>query len=368
MAPSNLSQVFVVNSTTPFITSTTFSNTAASGLAANSKAGIWNVAGKTNLTGASAATALMTSAGVLNPALKQIQFTQTMLSGNCIASPIIDAKDIKRLAITKYKAATPYTVVAAIGSEMAADDTTKDQPVMMRFAIRTAPISYASFANPNDATLDISSDTTKYAFPLQGNFSAGRNIHSIEISEVLHEDDEATFATEAAAAINAHPYLKKVFYATASSTDLTVEARHEGVVFDLTIQYSDGTILAETQSITGNAGVGNYYQVLSDEKSHRSKYGNFNRMYFPMDFPTFATAGTNYDVIDISYAHAHPASTGIARAAELNNLRIYLVSQEYDDTNQNADTVLAYNDTDVRAAFGANASVATPGLVTEWYF
>ncbi len=367
MAPSNLSQVFVVNSTTPFITSTTFSNAAASGLAANSKAGIWNVAGKTNLTGASAATALMTSAGVLNTALKQIQFTQTMLSGNCIASPIIDIKDIKRLAITKYKAAAPYKTVAAIGTAMQSA-ATADQAVMMRFAIRTAPTSYLSYASPNDASMDISSDTTKYSFPLQGNFSAGRNIHSIEISEVDHNNDEATFVTAAAAAINAHPYLKKVFYATGSSTDLTVEARHEGVVFDLTIQYSNGDTLAETQSITGNAGVGNYYQVLSDEKSHRSKYGNFNRMYFPMDFPTFATAGTNYDVIDISYAHAHPASTGIARAAELNNLRIYLVAQESDDTNQNADAVLAYTDAAVIAAFGTNASAATPGLVTEWYF
>lgn len=367
MAPSNLSQVFVVNSTTPFITSTTFSNTAASGLPANSKAGIWNVSGNTNLTGASAATALMSSAGVLNVALKQIQFTQTMLSGNCIASPIIDVKDIKRLAITKYKAAAPYKTVAAIGTSMASA-ATADQAVMMRFAIRTAPTSYLSFTSPNDAKLDISSDTVKYTAPIQGNFSAGRNIHSIEISEVDHNNDEATFVTKAVTAINDHPYLKKILYATGSSTDLSVEARHEGVVFDLTIQYSDGTALGDTQSITANAGVGNYYQVLSDEKSHRSKYGNFNRMYFPMDFPTFAQAGTNYDVIDISYAHAHPASTGIARAAELNNIRIYLVSQEYDDTNQNADIVLAYTDTAVRDAFGSNASAATAGLVTEWLF
>lgn len=371
MAPSNLSQVFVVNSTTPFLTSTTFSNVAASGLAANSKAGIWNVAGSTNLTGASAATALMSSAGVLNTALKQIQFTQTMLSGNCIASPIIDVKDIKRLAITKYKAAAPYKIVADLspgGTAAFADAAAGDQPIMMRFAVRTAPTSYASYVNPNDTALDISSDTTKYVAPIQGNFSAGRKLYSIEVAETDHNNDEATFVTFAVTAINTHPILKKILFASGSTDNLTIEARHEGVIIDFTLQYSDGTAIGETQTITGNSGVGNYYQVLSDEKSHRSKYGNFNRMYFPMDFPTFATAGTNYDVIDISYAHSHPASTGIARAAELNNLRIYLVSQEYDDTNQNADTVLAYTDAAVQAAFGSNLTPATAGLVTEWLF
>lgn len=358
MAPSNLSQVFVANAATaPVLTGTTFLATAASGNAANSKVGIWDV------TGATYSTALLTTAsltaGVINANLKTVQFTQTMLSGNMIATPLIDVKDIKRIAFTKYKAATPYKIVADVTSDLAAA-ANGEQPIMFRFALRTAPTSYASFTNPNDANLDISSDTTKYAFPLVGNFSAGRNIFSIEIPESGadgHNNTEATLVTKAAAAIQNHPLLKKIFYATAAGSALTVEARHEGVIFDLTITYSDGTALNETQTITANSGDGNYYQVLSEEKSRRSKYGNFNRMYFPMDFPTFAQAGASYDIIDISYAHAHPQSTGIARANELNNVRIYVPTAI--DTATNVDTTFGF----------ATAVLAnTAGATVEYLF
>lgn len=365
MAPSNLSQVFIANAaTTPALTGTTFLATAASGNAANSKVGVWDVTSGTYST--EFLTTASASAGVINSALKTVQFTQTMLSGNMIATPLIDVKDIKRVVFTKYKAATPYKVVADLspsGTAAFADAANADQAIMMRFAIRTAPVSYASFANPNDAGLDISSDTVKYAFPIQGNFSAGRNIHSIEVSENDHDNDEAIFVTFAVNAINTHPYLKKVLFASAPASDnLAIEARHEGVIIDFTLQYSDGTAIGETQTITANAGVGNYYQALSDEKSHRSKYGNFNRMYFPMDFPTFAQAGATYDVIDISYAHAHPASTGIARAAELNNVRIYVPSALSGSTN--VDTTFGFEDT----VMGVSGTPVAAGLVTEYLF
>jgi hypothetical protein len=352
MAPSNLNQVFVAN-TANLVTSGSFGITPST--AATSKVGIWdNSVGK--FIGDTGAAASLLTSGAFVSTLTDIQFVQNMPSGNPIATPLINVKDIRRIAFSSYKAATPYKTVAAIGTLMQAA-ATADQAVMMRFAIRTAPTSYASFSSPNDAALDISSDTTKYAFPIIGNFSAGRNIHSIEIPEVDHNNDEATFVTKAVTAINDHPYLKKVFFASGSSTDLTVEARHEGVIFDLTIQYSNGDAFGEGQTITANAGEGNYYQALSNEKACRSKYGNFNRMYFPMDFPTFAISGNAYNVIDISYEHAHPSSTGIARAAELNNVRIYLLDAASGSTTS-----------DTTTGFGATIWDQTAGLTAEWFF
>ena len=360
MAPSNLNQVFVANATTtPVLTGTTFANIAASGNPANSKVGIWDVYNATPTYSTALLTTATTTAGVLNASLKTVQFTQTMLSGNMIATPLIDVKDIKRIAFTKYKAAAPYKIVADVTGDLAAA-ATGEQSIMIRLALRTAPTSYGSFTNPNDINLDISSDTTKYVFPLVGNFSAGRHLYSIEIPETGadgHNNTEATLVTKAAAAIQAHPLLKKIFYATAASSALTVEARHEGVIFDMTITYSDGTPITEGQTITANSGVGNYYEVLGEEKSQRSRYGNFNRMYFPMDFPTFAQIGATYDVIDISYAHAWPSSTGIGRAGELNNVRIYVPTAI--DSATNVDTTFG---------FAAGVLATAAGTVTEYLF
>jgi hypothetical protein len=370
MAPSNLNQVFVANAaSTPVLTGTTFAATAASGLAANSKVGIWDVYNATPTYSTALLTTATASSGVLNSALKTVQFTQTMLSGNMIATPLIDVKDIKRIAFTKYKAATPYKIVTDLspgGTPIFDAAATEDQSIMMRIAVRTAPTSYASFTNPNDAALDISSDTTKYAFPLVGNFAAGRHLYSVEIPELGtdgHINDEATFVTKAVAAINNHPLLKKIVFAAAPAADnLAIEARHEGVIIDFTLAYSSGAAIAATQTITANSGVGNYYEVLSDEKAQRARYGNFNRMYFPMDFPTFAQPGATYDVIDISYAHAWPSSTGIARAGELNNVRIYVPSALTGDTN--VDTTFGFGAT----VMGVSGTPVAAGLVTEYLF
>ena len=389
MAPSNLSQVFVANAPnagTPanaFATNSTFSNTAA---VAASQVAIWNVTAGTNLTGASAATALMSSAGVLNTALKTIQFTQTMPSGNCIASPLIDIKDIKRIAITKYKVTDRADVTYTPASADMPYTTTNDDNIMIRIALRTAPTAYAYYANPADGNLDLSGDGK--VFPLVGNFAAGRMIFNIEVpvtemqsataysaNGTLSAANQASNLCEyVKASVEANKTLNAIFKVTltgssGSYTAVTLTARHAGVEFDVTISFSTfKTAVSGVSKGSEAMGSGNYWQVISDEKSHRSKYGNFNRMYFPMSFPEFAQVGSTYDVIDISYAHSHPASTGIARAADLNNVRIYLPALEYDDTYQNADTVLAYTDASVQAAFGSNATPATAGLVTEWLF
>lgn len=378
MAPQNLSQVFIANTaSTPGLIAGAFSQTAASGLAANSKFGIWDVNAGAYLTGATTATSLMSVAGTINTSLKNIQVTQTMLNGNCIATPLIDAPSIKKIAVTKFQATKLHQVNVSLAGFTATSNV--DDGIMFRIALRNAPTSYISYTNPGDTTLDLSgtasaingvvASSTLYPFPLIGNFSAGRMIFNVEVTEAaLIAAGGVTIANvrnEFIKAFAADKMLGKLFNVDISTvTDtIVITARHAGVVFDVTVQSGNTNIVSADVTVAqgADAGVGNYWQVISEEKSMRAKYGNFNRMYFPMNFPEFASAAVNYDAIDITYAHDHPSSTGIARAAELNNVRIYIPTAVAAGTN--ADIILGNSDASVIAAFAAGA-----GVVTEWWF
>jgi hypothetical protein len=373
MAPSNLNQVFVANAaTTPALVTGAFSQVAASGSAANSKVGVYTAAGTT----VGYATALMSSAGVLNSTIKTLQFTQTMLSGNCIATPLIDTKNIKRIAVSKYKATTRAAFTWTPDTNDLAVTTTTDDNIMIRIALRLPPMSYESFANPNNGGLDLSGGG--YAFPLVGNFAAGRMIFNIEVAVTDYTSSNYTAAAGATAAnqksniseivknaVVNNKILNAIFEPTLTGssgtyTAVVLTARHAGVEFDVTISYSTlktGLTASSFSETNAAAGVGNYWQAISDEKRSRSRYGNFNRMYFPFAFPEFTVAGGTYDVIDVSYAHDWPASTGIARAGELNNVRIYVPT-------------LVAASTNVDTAFGLSATEldAAAGTVTEYLF
>jgi hypothetical protein len=325
MAPSNLNQVFVANDISDttngsLITGSTFSVNAA---ASASKVGVWDLA-----TGAYLTTSLTAAVG-------PIQIVQTMPSGNPIASPIIDIKDIKRIKYDIYAASVRHSAAINVG----APTSTKD--VMVRIALRTAPTAYANYYQ-NGTALDLSGGGKE--FPLLGNFSAGRMIFNIEVGSSEHGGTEATLYDQIIAKIAANPTLNSLFTTTDNGTDMVLTARHAGVVFDITLAYSDksGTLAAPT--MTGyNDGAGNYWQVLSDEKSQRARYGNFNRMYFPFAFPEFAVSGNTYEVVQIQYVHNHPADTGIARAGELNTIKIY--SKVAAEGSTKADLVFLNSDT-----------------------
>jgi hypothetical protein len=343
MAPSNLSQVFFSNTTDASIQTaagTVFAD--LTGTASAVELGFWDVdAGdwlSTAYTGA-----------------KRIQVVQGMPSGFPIASPIINVADIKAIKYYAYTATQLHSI--AVTPVMVSNITTADQPVMVRIALRSVPTCYESFVNPGSTSLDISTGTsaatgsTKFAFPLVGNHSAGRMIFNIEVPEANgaynHGNTVAGLCTAVYELLGRNTLLNKMFTVADNTTAFTITARHPGTIFDITLTYSDGTALADTQSITGyDSHQGNYWQAISDEKSMRAKYGNFNRMYFPTSFPEFAQPTYKYDVIDISYAHDHPTSTGIARAAELNNVRIYwgkgstALSNATDDANTVMDDVL----------------------------
>ena len=331
MAPSNLNQVFVANSSTvPVLTSGNYSQSAVT--ASGAKVGIWDLSIATPAYG----TNLTTAGAFTSTSPKQFQITQTMLTGNAIATPIIDLPSVKRLAFTKYEATKLHQIQIDLTGYAATANV--DDSVMFRIALRNAPTSYISYTNPSDTTLDLSAtasaingmtpSTTLYPFPLVGNHSAGRMIFNVEVTESqMGTASIAALQTGFVNNFNANDILTKLFTVdiTTNANAIVLTARHAGVIFDVTTQTSNTAITSTDVTVlqAGDAGSGNYWQVISQEKSQRARYGNFNRMYFPMNFPEFAIAGTTYDMIQIDYEHAWPSSTGIAKAGELNSVRIY---------------------------------------------
>ena len=315
MAPQNLNQVFVINNPDMYST-TTFSNNAA---VTGSRLGAWDL---DNATPTNVVTALFDATTKL-PNFKRIQLTQTMPSGNCIATPIIDLKDIKRINYREWTTVAPTVDVETL-TYASAPNSSKN--VMIRIALRTYPTIYNDFANPSNAYNDLTGEG--FTFPLVGNFAAGRMIFNIEIAAATHNGAAAALATAIHNAVLANPTLKAIFKTVDSGAGaVTFTARHYGVQFDLISQYSDGSGIVTGQTIVPTtpvaAAASNFIMALSDEKKQRARYGNFNRMYFPFAFPEFAQPGFKYDVIEIQYVHAWPSSTGIARAGELNTVRIY---------------------------------------------
>ena len=303
MAPQNLNQVFIANNP-DMLATTTFSNNAA---VTASNVNVWDVDAGTNFVAA----ALTTK--------KRIQITQTMPSGNCIATPIIDVKDIKRINYKEWTSVIPQVQVQTVTWSGA---PTASKAVMIRIALRTAPVDYNSFAAPSSSANDLSNGG--YTFPLIGNFAAGRNIFNIEVPAGTYTT--TTLGDYVRTAIAANPTLNAIFVTSGTST-LVLTARHYGVDFDLIAQYSDGStnnfVTSVVATMATPTAASNYLIALGDEKKQRARYGNFNRMYFPFAFPEFSQPTFKYDVIEIQYAHAWPSSTGIARAGELNTIRIY---------------------------------------------
>jgi hypothetical protein len=306
MAPSNLSQVFIANSATILDDADAFNTTAVAG---SSKIGICN-----------ADTGLFMDTGT--PAdmmtLKRLQVVQTMPSGNPIASPIIDTKDIKRIKFTQYAASVRHSVAASFAATVPTGAT-----YLVKIALRTTPTAYSNFEQSSATSVDLSG--AGITFPLIGNFSAGRNISPVV--EIAAGTTAANCGIAVTNAITNSATLSKLFTVSDNGAGVvTIVARHAGVVFDVVAFNTVTELSVISTSTTGyDCGVGNYWQALSDEKSQRSKYGNFNRMYFPMGFPEFAVSGRAYDVVEIQYEHNHPGSTGIARAAQLNSIKIYVI-------------------------------------------
>jgi hypothetical protein len=277
---------------------------------------VWDVDGSTNfVTALRSAPTDTNAAGIWNK--RRIQIVQNMPTGQAIATPIIDTNLIKRINYNEWTSVIPTRATQTI--DTGAPTSTKD--VMLRIALRTSPTAYANYYQDGTA-VDLSGGG--YEFPLLGNFSAGRMIFNIEIPASVHAGSETSLVTALYNAIIGNRTFNALFAATDNGTSgLVLTARHYGVEFDVTSQYSDKTGAVGTVTASRTNAGSNYAVALSDEKAQRARYGNFNRMYFPFNFPTFAQAGYKYDVLEIQYEHGWPSSTGIARAGELNTIKIY---------------------------------------------
>lgn len=300
MAPSNLNQVFVSNTGLNLTGSTFLANAAL----ASTTVGVWDTT-----TGAYLSTNIMAAAG-------PIQIVQSTRSGNSFASPLIDVKDIKRIAYSQYQAPVRHSIGATFSATVPAS-----QSYLFKVSIRTYPLMYQAFTTPADPALDLSGGNK--TFPLLGNFSAGRTV--IPVVEIPAGTTVANAGIAVTSAIQNNKILNDIFTVSDNGSGVvTLVARHMGVIFDVACNNTSTYASAITTSVgVGDAGVGHYLLALSDEKAQRARYGNFNRMYFPMPFDTFADSANTYEVTEISYAHNHPADTGIARAGELNNIKIY---------------------------------------------
>lgn len=342
MAPSNLNQVFVMNNNavaTGGVFNTVDGTAAYSTLAVSAnRGGVWI---RPLLTGTQAYTAAAlfgtgATAGTLTaaPAGGQgTEFFQVVQGTNKslpIATPMISPKDVRRIKATTYTATTLHAqswTFPAIPAAVAGVNGSW----MVKCDIRVAPTFYEMFSNPSNGNLDLSVTPTTGGgkiFPLLGNFSAGRTM--IPIVEIPAGTTGPNAATLVYNAIINNATLNNLFYFSAAPAAgaITVTARHPGVIFDIaifdTVSKASDVALGATITTTGfNAGNGNYWQVISAEKSQRARYGHFNRMYFPFEQPNYAQVGTQYASIEVSYEHNWPSSTGIARAGELNTFTIY---------------------------------------------
>jgi len=338
MAPSNLNQVFVMNNNalaTGGVFNTVDGTAAYSTLAVSAnRGGVWTrpLATGTQVYTVAALFGGNTGApvaplGMTTDFFQVVQGTNKSLP---IATPLISPKDVRRIKATTYTATTLHAqgwTFPAIPAAVAGDNGSW----MVKCDIRVAPTFYEMFSNPSNGNLDLSVTPTTGGgkiFPLLGNFSAGRTM--IPIVEIPAGTSAANAATLVYNAIINNATLNNLFYFSAAPTTgaVTVTARHPGVIFDIaifdTVSKASDVTLGATIATTGfNAGNGNYWQVISAEKSQRARYGNFNRMYFPFEQPNYAQVGTQYASIEVSYEHNWPSSTGIARAGELNNFTIY---------------------------------------------
>ena len=338
MAPSNLNQVFVMNSAT-VATGTVFNSyngtNAYSSLAVSAmQGGIWTrpiATGTQTYTATAMFTGSTGSLAALGQTTDYFQIVQGTSKNLPIATPMISPKDVRRIRLStgaatqRHQEQFTFTNLAPAAAGLAGS-------VMVKCDIRVAPTFYEMFANPANANLDLTGNG--FTFPILGNFSAGRTM--IPIVEIPAGTTGANAAIAVGNAITGNTILNAIFAVTVAGAGVTIIARHPGVIFDIAIFDTVAKIpSSQFSTLSGgtsfsivttgfNAGVGNYWQVISDEKSQRARYGYFNRMYFPFEQTTYAQVGTQYSVIELSYEHSWPSSTGIARAGELNNVKLYV--------------------------------------------
>lgn len=353
---TNLSQVFISNSLVA-LRGTTFNSSTA----ATDDVGVWKLdatAGYT-ITGLYDAAIESGSAADASDTLdlvsplwlvKDFQIVQRAVTGNFIASPIINSSQVKRVAYYAHQDPTLETSTI----DIAASTITGDD-IEVKFVVRTAPVDYQNFSDPGSAFNDLTGNGV--ACPIVITNNTNHKVYTLvstsadRLATTAAADDELGLYDDILAKINDHGILADLLVPTDNAgSGLAIQTRFAGVIVDVIYNnVTDGESVTATESgyvtkTAFNPGVGNDFQVIAEEKRCRSRYGNFNRMYFPNSFDQYATDGHLYDKIVIEYSHNWPNSSGIAPAGALNQAIIYYSNEGADpaSTANSFDDIFAY--------------------------
>jgi len=324
---TNLSQVFISN------TDVLESGSTFSGIANTPEIGIWKLDGTPAYVNSAlfdvsiesgAAADASDALTLANPLwlYNNLQFVQGVSSGNPLATPIINTRNIRRITYDPFKAFVGHGATLADATFNVTDAADNDE-YDFKFVIRTTPTDYLSFYDQDG--LDIFGD-----FPL-GAFNT-TNHKVINMTVTIADVDDADAAGNLTAiqnALAANPILNALFSAdddADTAANLRITAKHPGVIFDLIVENVTRASTASpvvAAAVVGVNGCGNDFQVIGDEMRCRSRYGQFNRMYIPQNMTTYGKKGFKYDKITIEYEHNWPTSSGIAPAGTLNQVVLY---------------------------------------------
>lgn len=353
---TNLSQVFIAN-TGNFSSSGDFT-----GITTN-ECGVWDFKGDTyratrifvkdvdidEAAGADETASLVT---VANPVwlYTDLQFVQNT-AGNPIASPLINTRDIKRVRFDPYAASVGHTHVLTDAGSL-----TFTRDLRFKFIVRTTPTAQLNFYDAAGTDyVDISGEGKQ--FPLGAFNNTNHKAITVEVAGSEYTNF-ATLVDTLVERVEAHGILDDLVNITDNSTNATIVCRFAGVRVDLVITDADGNdMIGSSGDTIANAitestlGVGNDWQVLSEEIRCRSRYGNFNRMYLPQNMPTYTVSGNAYHKVTIEYAHNWPTSSGIAPAGTLNQVVFYV---------GDSSTAMVAGDTNIETIFelGTDLTVA----------
>lgn len=334
---TNLNQVFISDAETA-LSGSTFNSSGA----AADDVGIWNLdaagvyqaaklyekkisgaAANVDTTDTSADDPIEDQLTIVNPlwTLRRFQIVQRPVSGNWIASPMIDSSSVKRVQYTAHEnwAGAKCTIETA---DLNTAGATDGDSYIFKFIIRAVPRNQTSFYDVSNLAVE----GTSNAFPL-GGFNT-TNHKAINMTVTIADVDDADAAnnvTNVQNAIAAHPILKDMVSAADVGNDIVISSLHPGLVFNLLIFNDTQGTDAQEAALTGEVvGTGNDWQVYDDEVRCRYKNGNFNRMYFPQPSDVFTRAGGHYDKITIEYASPNwPNGAGIVPAGSCNIATIY---------------------------------------------
>ena len=360
---TNLSQVFIANDDT--LAGTGAFNSLAT-TAGSQEVGVWSVDDGDYIQTALYSTAVDVTdevAGsdteevtdnittVANPLWlkKRIQIAQGA-SGQPIATPLIDTRNIRSVRFD------PYAATVAHKRSIKPNGTFASMDVTVKFIIRTLPVDQLSYHDGDGTDYTILSGTDP--LPL-GIFNATNHKSiSVEVQSGDYTNGE-TFIDKLETAIDGHGLLGKLIKTTQNSTThLDVESKHVGLIFDVVVIDGDGNNLIVSSAASNKVeldsgraanytiGVGNPWQVLGEEIRCRSRQGNFNRMYLPINQTTYTQSGHVYHKLTISYEHNWPTGSGIAPAGTLNQAVLYIGADGTADTTSdtNIDTVFSIAD------------------------